>query len=116
MILARFAPGYNSQTEKNGNTIYFWVNNITFSFAFAFAFANELSMLSAMIHFAHILTQKNTNFITAKNPVPVRCPVAGKFNFTQRGEHPFKTRYANYSHMQNESEVFANRPEIKASG
>uniref|UniRef100_A0A1B0C575 Uncharacterized protein n=1 Tax=Glossina palpalis gambiensis TaxID=67801 RepID=A0A1B0C575_9MUSC len=28
----------------------------------------------------------------AKNPAPVRCPVAGKFNFTQRGEHPFKTR------------------------
>lgn len=28
----------------------------------------------------------------AKNPVPVRCPVAGKFNFTQIGEHPFKTR------------------------
>lgn len=28
----------------------------------------------------------------AKNPVPVRCPVAGKFNFTQHGEHPFKTR------------------------
>lgn len=24
--------------------------------------------------------------------MPVRCPVAGKFNFTQRGEHPFKTR------------------------
>lgn len=29
----------------------------------------------------------------AKNPVPVRCPVAGKFNFTQRGENLFKTRY-----------------------
>lgn len=28
----------------------------------------------------------------AKNPVPVRCPVAGKFNFTQRGENLFKTR------------------------
>lgn len=28
----------------------------------------------------------------AKNPVPVRCPVAGKYNFTQRGEAPFKTR------------------------
>ncbi|XP_067007041.1 uncharacterized protein udt [Anabrus simplex] len=28
----------------------------------------------------------------AKNPVPVRCPVAGKFNFTQRGEVPFETR------------------------
>lgn len=27
-----------------------------------------------------------------RNPVPVRCPVAGKFNFTQRGEHPFRTR------------------------
>lgn len=32
-----------------------------------------------------------TKFL-AKNPVPVRCPVAGKFNFTQHGEHPFKTR------------------------
>lgn len=31
--------------------------------------------------------------ISAKNPVPVRCPVAGKFNFTQHGEHPFKTRF-----------------------
>ena len=28
----------------------------------------------------------------ARHPVPVRCPVAGKFNFTQKGEHPFKTR------------------------
>ncbi|KAK7861906.1 hypothetical protein R5R35_010939 [Gryllus longicercus] len=28
----------------------------------------------------------------AKNPVPVRCPVAGKFNFTQRGDVPFETR------------------------
>ena len=29
---------------------------------------------------------------TAAVPVPVRCPVAGKFNFTQRGEIPFETR------------------------
>lgn len=28
----------------------------------------------------------------AKYPVAVRCPVAGKFNFTQRGEIPFETR------------------------
>lgn len=28
----------------------------------------------------------------SRDPVPVRCPVAGKFNFTQVGEHPFKTR------------------------
>ncbi|XP_046384675.1 uncharacterized protein LOC124154964 [Ischnura elegans] len=28
----------------------------------------------------------------AKNPVPVRCPIAGKFNFTQKGDVPFETR------------------------
>jgi hypothetical protein len=27
-----------------------------------------------------------------KNPVPIRCPVAGKFNFTQKGEVLFETR------------------------
>ncbi|KAJ8920205.1 hypothetical protein NQ315_011866 [Exocentrus adspersus] len=27
-----------------------------------------------------------------KNPVPIRCPVAGKFNFTQKGDVPFITR------------------------
>lgn len=32
------------------------------------------------------------NVHTAKNPVPIRCPVAGKFNFTQKGEVPFETR------------------------
>uniref|UniRef100_A0A1B6D081 Uncharacterized protein n=1 Tax=Clastoptera arizonana TaxID=38151 RepID=A0A1B6D081_9HEMI len=28
----------------------------------------------------------------AANPVPVRCPIAGKFNFTQKGDVPFETR------------------------
>lgn len=28
----------------------------------------------------------------AKNPVPVRCPVAGKYMFVQKGEIPFETR------------------------
>nr|XP_018912067.1 PREDICTED: uncharacterized protein LOC109040545 [Bemisia tabaci] len=28
----------------------------------------------------------------AKNPVPVKCPIAGKFNFTQKGDVPFETR------------------------
>lgn len=28
----------------------------------------------------------------AQKPVPVRCPVAGKFNFTQKGDVPFETR------------------------
>lgn len=30
--------------------------------------------------------------VSAKNPVPVRCPVAGKFNFTQKGDVKFETR------------------------
>ncbi|CAB3367969.1 Hypothetical predicted protein [Cloeon dipterum] len=32
------------------------------------------------------------NTFLAKNPVPVRCPIAGKYNFTQRGDVPFETR------------------------
>lgn len=28
----------------------------------------------------------------AKNPVPVQCPIAGKFNFSQRGGVPFETQ------------------------
>lgn len=28
----------------------------------------------------------------AKTPVPIRCPVAGKFNFTQKGDFLFETR------------------------
>lgn len=27
-----------------------------------------------------------------KNPTPIKCPVAGKFNFTQKGDVPFETR------------------------
>lgn len=27
-----------------------------------------------------------------KNPVPIQCPVAGKFNFTQKGDVLFETR------------------------
>lgn len=30
--------------------------------------------------------------LSAKNPVPVRCPVAGKYSFEQKGEIPFETR------------------------
>lgn len=35
---------------------------------------------------------KAPELLTAKNPVPVQCPVAGKYNFTQRGDVPFETR------------------------
>ena len=31
-------------------------------------------------------------YVTGKDPVPIRCPVAGAFNFTQEGDFPFKTR------------------------
>ncbi|CAL4091856.1 unnamed protein product [Meganyctiphanes norvegica] len=34
----------------------------------------------------------NYNLMLAKDPVPIQCPVAGKFNFTQQGDEPFKTR------------------------
>ena len=29
---------------------------------------------------------------SGKDPVPIRCPVAGAFNFTQDGDFKFKTR------------------------
>ncbi|XP_066253204.1 uncharacterized protein [Euwallacea similis] len=32
------------------------------------------------------------NLFLKKNPVPIKCPVAGKFNFTQKGDVPFETR------------------------
>lgn len=32
------------------------------------------------------------NLFLMKNPVAVRCPIAGKFNFTQKGDVPFETR------------------------
>ncbi|XP_034938208.1 uncharacterized protein udt [Chelonus insularis] len=32
------------------------------------------------------------DYFVAKFPVPVRCPVAGKFMFTQKGDIPFETR------------------------
>jgi len=32
-------------------------------------------------------------FLPGKDPVPIRCPVAGAFNFTQEGDFKFITRY-----------------------
>ena len=31
-------------------------------------------------------------FFSAKVPDPIRCPVAGIFEFTQEGDNPFQTR------------------------
>lgn len=34
----------------------------------------------------------NYDLMLARDPVPVKCPIAGKFNFTQKGEVQFETR------------------------
>ena len=39
-----------------------------------------------------MLTFYYKHFFSEKDPVPVRCPVAGAFEFQQEGDMPFKTR------------------------
>ena len=34
----------------------------------------------------------NIFYLAEKDPVPIRCPVAGAFNFSQHGDFKFKTR------------------------
>ena len=34
----------------------------------------------------------NLPIFSEKDPVPIRCPVAGAFNFSQEGDYLFKTR------------------------
>lgn len=52
---------------------------------------DDFSTVCSWVQFPNSDAWKYDLFL-ARNPVPVRCPVAGKFNFTQRGEHPFRTR------------------------
>ncbi|SPP83044.1 uncharacterized protein LOC117585283 [Drosophila guanche] len=52
---------------------------------------DDFSTVCSWVQFPNSEAWKYDLFL-ARNPVPVRCPVAGKFNFTQRGEHPFRTR------------------------
>lgn len=52
---------------------------------------DDFSTVCSWVQFPNKEAWKYDLFL-AKNPVAVRCPVAGKFNFTQKGEHPFKTR------------------------
>lgn len=82
-ISVQFALGSSFRIEKNGNMICFCVS---LHFDECVNFCNLLWWSSFNVNNSILL-------FLAKNPVPVRCPVAGKFNFTQRGEHPFKTRY-----------------------
>lgn len=52
---------------------------------------NDFSTVCSWVQFPNKEEWRYDLYLAAK-PVPVRCPVAGKFNFTQRGESPFKTR------------------------
>lgn len=52
----------------------FWKSIATFSFC----------VKSKIVHYFHPFS--------AKNPLPVKCPVAGKFNFTQQGDVMFENR------------------------
>ncbi|XP_065088126.1 uncharacterized protein udt [Ochlerotatus camptorhynchus] len=52
---------------------------------------NDFSTVCSWVQFPNKEEWRYDLYLAAK-PVPVRCPVAGKFNFTQQGESPFKTR------------------------
>ncbi|EDS36537.1 conserved hypothetical protein [Culex quinquefasciatus] len=52
---------------------------------------DDFSTVCSWVQFPNREEWRYDLFLNAK-PTPVRCPVAGKFNFTQKGESPFKTR------------------------
>ena len=53
---------------------------------------DEFSTVCSWVQFKNDVKWRYNLFL-ARQPVPIRCPVAGKFNFTQKGEIPFETRY-----------------------
>ncbi|XP_043267338.1 uncharacterized protein udt [Venturia canescens] len=52
---------------------------------------DDFSTVCSWVQFQNKIDWRYDLFV-AKNPVPVRCPVAGKYNFTQKGEIKFETR------------------------
>lgn len=52
---------------------------------------DDFSTVCSWVQFQNKVKWKYDLYLK-KNPVPIKCPVAGKFNFTQRGEVPFETR------------------------
>ncbi|XP_043477795.1 uncharacterized protein LOC122508478 [Leptopilina heterotoma] len=52
---------------------------------------NEFSTVCSWVQFKNKVDWKYELFL-AQNPVPVRCPVAGKFRFEQKGDTLFETR------------------------
>ncbi|XP_050310583.1 uncharacterized protein LOC126746392 [Anthonomus grandis grandis] len=52
---------------------------------------DDFSTVCSWVQFSNKVRWKYDLFLK-KNPVPIKCPVAGKFNFTQKGDVPFETR------------------------
>lgn len=52
---------------------------------------DDFSTVCSWVQFQNKIEWKYDLFLK-KNPVPIKCPVAGKFNFTQKGDVPFETR------------------------
>ncbi|CAG9831490.1 unnamed protein product [Diabrotica balteata] len=52
---------------------------------------DDFSTVCSWVQFQNKVKWKYDLYLK-KNPVPVKCPVAGKFNFTQKGDVPFETR------------------------
>ncbi|GBP63308.1 hypothetical protein EVAR_26622_1 [Eumeta japonica] len=52
---------------------------------------NNFYTVCSWVQFPNRVKWRYDTFLK-KDPVPIRCPVAGKFNFTQRGDVKFETR------------------------
>lgn len=52
---------------------------------------DDFATVCSWVQFSNAVKWKYDLFLI-KNPLAITCPVAGKFNFTQRGEIPFETR------------------------
>ncbi|CAG9760014.1 unnamed protein product [Ceutorhynchus assimilis] len=52
---------------------------------------DDFSTVCSWVQFQNKVQWRYDLFLK-KNPVPIKCPVAGKFNFTQKGDIPFETR------------------------
>lgn len=55
---------------------------------------DDFSTVCSWVQFQNKVKWRYDLFLK-KHPVPIKCPVAGKFNFTQKGDVPFETRLAN---------------------
>ncbi|XP_030767437.1 uncharacterized protein LOC115891171 [Sitophilus oryzae] len=52
---------------------------------------DDFSTVCSWVQFQNKIKWRYDLFLK-RNPAPIKCPVAGKFNFTQKGDVPFETR------------------------